>query len=70
MLASASEVSFHDVPAVVLTLLSTIFGTVRSVFERELPADQGKAVCGQLVAMCAAYLKAMRQATPNKPCDC
>lgn len=60
MLASASEVSFNDVPTVVLTLLSTIFGTVRSVFERELPADQGKAVCGQLVLMCAAYLKAVR----------
>jgi AcrR family transcriptional regulator len=60
MLASASEVSFTDVPAVVLTLLSTIFGTVRSVFERELPAGQGKAVCEQLVVMCAAYLKAVR----------
>lgn len=57
MLESASDASFADLPIVTLTLLSTVFGTVRSVFERELPADKGKAVCEQLVVMCIAYLK-------------
>ena len=59
MLASASDVSFDDVPAVVLTLLSTVFGTVRSVFERDLAPEDGQAVCGQLVVMCVGYLKAV-----------
>ena len=57
MLASASDASFTDLPTVILTLLSTIFGTVRSVFERELTSDQGEAVCAQLVVMCVAYLQ-------------
>jgi AcrR family transcriptional regulator len=56
MLMSASDVSFADLPTVVLTLLSTVFGTVRSVFERDLPAEQGSVVCGQLMTMCLAYL--------------
>ena len=60
MLASAPDVSFEDVPAVVLTLLSTIFGTVRSVFERALAPDEGKAVCEQLVLMCVGYLRTAR----------
>lgn len=57
MLASASDAHFADLPTVILTLLSAIFGTVRSVFERELPSDQGEAVCAQLVVMCVAYLQ-------------
>lgn len=57
MLASAADGTFADVPAVVLTLLSSVFGTVRNVFERGLPADQGKAVCEQLVVMCVGYLQ-------------
>jgi AcrR family transcriptional regulator len=60
MLTSTADASFADLPTVSLTLLSTIFGTVRSVFERELPADQGSAVCAQLVVMCIAYLKAVK----------
>lgn len=60
MLASAPDVSFADMPAVVLTLLSTIFGTVRSAFERELPPGQAQAVCEQLVLMCTSYLKTAR----------
>jgi len=57
MLESASDACFTDVPTVVLTLLNTIFGTVRSVFERDLPADKAKAVCEHLVVMCIAYLR-------------
>jgi AcrR family transcriptional regulator len=60
MLISASEASFADLPAVVLTLLSTVFGTVRNVFERELSASKGNAVCEQLVVMCIAYLREMK----------
>jgi AcrR family transcriptional regulator len=60
MLLSASDGSFADLPTVTLTLLSAVFGTVRSVFERELPADKGKAVCEQLVVMCIAYLKVVK----------
>lgn len=58
MLASAPDMSFTELSTVTLTLLSVIFGTVRSGFERELPAGQGEAVCEQLVLMCVAYLKA------------
>lgn len=57
MLESASDARFKDVPTVVLTLLNTIFGTVRSVFERDLPADKARAVCEHLVMMCVAYLQ-------------
>jgi hypothetical protein len=45
---------------VTLTLLSTIFGTVRSIFERDLPADKGDVVCQQLTVMCIAYLSLVR----------
>ena len=57
MLLSSSDGSFMDSATVTLTLLSTIFGTVRSIFERDLPADKGDAVCHQLVVVCVAYLK-------------
>lgn len=60
MLLSAVDASFADLTTVTLTLLSTVFGTVRSVFERDLPADQGGAVCQQLVVMCIAYLKVVK----------
>lgn len=57
MLRSSSDGSFTDLATVTLTLLSTVFGTVRSIFERDLPADKGDAVCEQLVMVCVAYLK-------------
>jgi AcrR family transcriptional regulator len=57
MLLSSSDGSFTDLATVTLTLLSTVFGTVRSVFERDLPAAKGDAVCEQLVVVCVAYLK-------------
>lgn len=60
MFASAADASFADLPTVILTLLTTVFGTVRSVFERNLPAREGSAVRGQLVLMCNAYLEAVR----------
>ncbi|RSH65580.1 TetR/AcrR family transcriptional regulator [Stutzerimonas stutzeri] len=66
MLASASDARFADLPTVILTLLSTIFGTVRSVFERGLSAGQGEAVRAQLVVMCVAYLQTAKSLDANQ----
>jgi AcrR family transcriptional regulator len=60
MLASASNATFVDLPTVNLTLLATVFGTVRNVFERNLPPHEERAVQGQLLMMCNAYLEAAR----------
>lgn len=60
MLGSASDAAFADLATVNLTLLATIFGTVRNVFERNLPAPEERAVQAQLVVMCNAYLEAVR----------
>jgi AcrR family transcriptional regulator len=60
MFASASDAAFTDLPTVNLTLLTTVFGTVRSVFERNLPAAEGGAVHRQLILMCIAYLEAIK----------
>ncbi len=64
MFASASDAAFADLPTINLTLLTTIFGAVRSVFERNLPDAEGSAVQRQLVLMCLAYLDAVRT-TPH-----
>ena len=60
MLASASDATFEDIPTVNLTLLATVFGAVRNVFERNLPEDEQRAVQDQLIMMCHAYLQAAR----------
>lgn len=60
MLETASDATFADLPTVNLTLLATVFGTVRNVFERNLPPDEEDAIRGQLMMMCSAYLKAVR----------
>lgn len=60
MLETASDATFGDLATVNLTLLSTVFGTVRNVFERNLPPNQDHAVQGQLMMMCKAYLEAAR----------
>lgn len=65
MFASAPDASFADLPIVNLTLLTSIFGTVRSVFERSLPAFEGRAVHRQLILMCCAYLEAARLPQPE-----
>lgn len=59
MLASASDASFINLESVNLTLVSVIFGTVRNVFERNLPPSDERAVQSQLVMMCNAYLEAV-----------
>ncbi len=58
MLETADGVAFADLPTVNLTLLATIFGTIRNVFERNLPVETAEAVHRQLVLMCQVYLHA------------
>ncbi|QXZ77514.1 TetR/AcrR family transcriptional regulator [Rhizobium sp. L51/94] len=60
MLGTASDATFAELSTVNLTLLATVFGTVRNVFERNLPPDEERAVQGQLMMMCNAYLEAAR----------
>lgn len=56
MFASATDVNFKDLHGVNLTLLTVIFGTVRSAFERNLPNPEAQELQRQLVVMCRAYL--------------
>ena len=58
MFATAVDADFADLKVVNLILLTTIFGTVRSVFERNLTDTQVDAVHRGLIMMCAAYVKA------------
>ena len=60
MLMSAADAGFADPATVTLTLLTTLFGAVRSVFERNLPAEAADAVGGQLRLMCLSYIDAVR----------
>ena len=60
MFASSPDASFAEPPTVNLTLLTTIFGAIRNVFERDLPVTDGRAVLRQLVLMCVAYLNAVK----------
>lgn len=57
MLGTASDAAFTDPTIVTLTLLTTIFGAIRAVFERDLSEEQADAVLSQLVGMCIAYLQ-------------
>ncbi|WP_436818073.1 TetR/AcrR family transcriptional regulator [Neorhizobium sp. DT-125] len=68
MLSSASDADFADLPTVNLTLLATIFGTVRNVFERDLSASEISAVLRQLALMCVAYLEAVKITSPQRKC--
>ncbi len=65
MFASASDAVFADLPIVSLTLLTTVFGTTRGVFERNLSMPDARAVHRQLVLMCIAYLDAVRMPAPD-----
>lgn len=65
MFSSASDADFADLPTVNLTLLNTIFGTVRNVFERNLTSPEVTAVLRQLALMCVAYLNAVKLRSPN-----
>lgn len=56
MFCTAPDVRFADLPLVNTTLLAVIFGTVRNVFERRLPAGLENDVRDQLAQMCRSYL--------------
>lgn len=58
MLRSAPDARYADIALVDVTLLSVIFGTVRNVFERNLPQHVQANIRGQLTTMCRAYLDA------------
>lgn len=65
MLASASDAAFADLPMVNLTLLTAVFGMVRSAFERNLPAAKSGALRDQLILMCTSYLEAVKKTAAN-----
>ena len=56
MLQSAPTANYLNLDLVNVTLLSVIFGTVRNVFERNLPAAEQRAIRAQLTVMCLSYL--------------
>jgi AcrR family transcriptional regulator len=58
MLESAPNARYASIDLVNVTLLSVIFGTVRNVFERNLPAEEQVAIRDELTSMCLSYLKA------------
>jgi AcrR family transcriptional regulator len=58
MLGSAPAANYVDIELVNVTLLSVIFGTVRNVFERNLPAEVQGNIRQQLIAMCLSYVEA------------
>lgn len=58
MLRSASDARDADITLVSTTLLSVIFGTVRNVFERNLPAPLQDKLRGELAKLCLSYLEA------------
>ena len=57
MLVTAPNAYYADLALVNATLLSVIFGTVRNVFERNLPVAVHTDIRNQLVAMCLSYLE-------------
>ena len=70
MFASAPDARFADLAIVNLTLLTSLFGTVRSLFDRGLPKPWACGVQQQLIFMCRSYLEAAKtpsQATATIP---
>lgn len=60
MFGSASDATYDDLALVNATLLSVIFGTVRNVFERNLPVGLETDIRTQLTIMCLSYLEGAR----------
>jgi AcrR family transcriptional regulator len=65
MLKSAPNAGYENIDLVNITILSVIFGTVRNVFERNLPASEQVAIRQQLVKMCLSYLEASSALMPQ-----
>lgn len=60
MFATASDARFADLEIVNLTLLTSIFGAVRTLFDRSLPKPWACGVQQQLIFMCRSYLNAAK----------
>lgn len=60
MLSSAPDMPDTDLATTTLTLVTVIFGTVRNVFEQNLPLARAEEIRDQLLVMCHAYLGAAR----------
>ena len=60
MFASAPDGAFPDLAMANLTLLTAIFGTVRNVFDRNLPPAERDGVYRQLILMCQSYIEAAK----------
>lgn len=57
MLVTAPGADYPAIDVVNATLLAVIFGTVRNVFERDMPCGQQVEIRQQLTAMCVSYLQ-------------
>ena len=57
---AAPNAKFADLPMVNLVLLTSLFGTVRTLFDRSLPNPWGCGVQEQLIFMCCSYLDAAK----------
>lgn len=64
MLASASDAAFGELETANLALVTVIFGTIRNAFERNLPLSAIEALQLQLLAMCRAYVEAIKTDRP------
>lgn len=63
MINSASDAKFTDLALVNLTLLTTLFGTVRGLFTREMSLESERQVGDQLTIMCLAYLETSKKSS-------
>lgn len=63
MFATAADARFADLAGATRTLLTAIFGTVRAVFERDLPLAEAEDIHRQLIIMATAYAAATAPAT-------
>jgi AcrR family transcriptional regulator len=60
MFANASDARFSDLEIVTLTMLTALFGAMRTLFDRNLPKPWACGVQQQLIFMCRAYLNAAK----------
>ena len=58
MLMTAPDAEFQNVSLASLTLLTTLFGTVRNVFERDLPSTVAHDLQEELTRLCVLYVEA------------
>ena len=63
MFASAPDARFTDLAIVNLTFLTTLFGTVRTLFDRSLPKPWACGIQQQILIMCCSYLDATNLAS-------